>query len=130
MSIIFVLDIIFVLATFIIGSFIGFLDDFRDSGDRVSGPIIVINIIAMVVTSLKILVRSISITIEDGILLVYLTDILKNYIFTFVVLIDIAHLLTIVISFSLQNNSSNAGAALFVVSLIKVLTLYGNLRVI
>jgi hypothetical protein len=48
-------------------------------------------ITAIVVTSLKIIINSITITISDGILLEYLTDILINYMKSRLIFIDLGY---------------------------------------
>lgn len=63
LSLIYIFDIILVLITFVIGSFIAFLDDFRLGEDSKSAPVIALMIIAIVATSLKILVSCIAVTI-------------------------------------------------------------------
>jgi hypothetical protein len=118
-----------VLITFVLGSFIAFLDNFRlEAGN--SSKVKILMILAMVITTLKISVSSIAVTIEDGILLVYLTDILKNYLFTFSIFIDFAHLANIIVSLTLLNNSDFVGVLLFFISLIKLFTLYENLSIV
>ena len=55
-------DIIFTLVTFVIGSFMSFLDDFRDR-DANSTAVVVLMILSIIATSLKIIVSSIGKTI-------------------------------------------------------------------
>jgi hypothetical protein len=68
-SIVYLLDIIFCLIIFVTASFCAFIEPFRTSGDSESGIFIGLMISAIVVTSIKIVINSITIKIEDGILL-------------------------------------------------------------
>lgn len=86
-------------------------------------------IIAIIVTSMKIIANSITKTIEDGILLVYLTDILKNYLMTFFVFIDLAYVGINIASLSVGNDNAGIAVALFILSLVKLFSLYDNMRV-
>ena len=73
------------------GSFPAFIDAFKTSGDSTSGVFIGLMIAAIVVNSFKIIAKSIKITIEDGILLEYLSDILMNYMKSRLIFIDIGY---------------------------------------
>jgi hypothetical protein len=68
-SYVYILDILFCLVTLVTGSFRAFIEAFKTSGDSTSGIFIGLMISAIVVTSFKIIINSITITIEDGILL-------------------------------------------------------------
>jgi hypothetical protein len=63
-------------------------------------------IISVVITSVKILTNTMAITIEDGIKLVYLTDIIKHYVLTLIVFIDFAYVGIIVASIVQGNQKS------------------------
>ncbi len=112
-SLIYILDIIFCLITFVTGSFRAFIDTFRSSGDQNSGVFIALMILAIIVTGLKILISSITKTIED-----------KNR----TVLIDMTYVAINIALLAVQNDSSPLSVALFIISLIKLFSLYENLR--
>ncbi len=127
-SLIYILDIIFCLITFVTGSFRAFIDAFRDSGDQNSGVFIALMILAIIITGLKILISSITKTIEDGILLEYLFDIWLSFLKNRTVLIDMAYVAINIALLAVQNDSSPLSVALFIISLVKLFSLYENLR--
>lgn len=86
-------------------------------------------IIAIIVTSIKIIANSVTINIEDGIQLIYLTDILKNYLMSLYVFIDFAYVSINIASLSVGNNNTGIAVALFLISMFKLFTLIQNLRV-
>ena len=85
-------------------------------------------IIAIIVTSFKVIACSITKTIEDGIELNYLIDISKNYYQSFFVWIDIAYIGINVASLVNGNNNAGLAVASFIISLLKIFSLYENLR--
>lgn len=127
-SFVYILDILFCLVTFVTGSFRAFIDAFKVSGDSTSGIFIGLMIAAIVVTSIKIIVNSITITIEDGILLEYLTDILVHYMKSRLIFIDIGYVAINIALLAVNNESQPLSIVLFVISIVKLFSLYENLR--
>lgn len=62
-SVVYLLDIIFCLITFVTGSFRAFIEIFTTSGDRDSVVFLILMIIAIIVTSFKVIVSSLAKTI-------------------------------------------------------------------
>ena len=125
---IYLLDIIFCLITFVTGSFRAFIDDFKSSGDADSGVFFGLMIAAIVITSIKILVNCTMVRIEDGILMEYITDIWLSFLKNRTVFIDMAYVAINIAVLALNNDSSGLSVALFIISIIKLFTLYENLR--
>ena len=129
LSFIFMLDIIFTLLTFLIGSFLAFLDNFRlEAADSVT--VIILLLIAIIATVLKMIASSVGKTIKDGIFLIYITDIMTSYFLSLFVFVDIAMVILLLATLGTSNDYSGLGLAIFIVSMIKLVTLYENLRVI
>lgn len=68
-SVVYILDILLCLVIFVTSSFRAFIEAFKTSGDSTSGIFIGLMIAAIIVNSFKIIINSITIKIEDGILL-------------------------------------------------------------
>lgn len=63
-------------------------------------------ITSVVITSVKIFTNTMAITIEDGIKLIYLTDIIKHYVLTLIVFIDFTYV-GIMVTSIVQNNKKS-----------------------
>lgn len=116
------------MVTFVTGSFRAFIDAFNTSGDAESGVFMGLMITAIVVTSIKILVNCAMVRIEDGILLEYITDIWFSFFGNRTVFIDTAYVAINIALLILHNDSSALSVALFIISIVKLFSLYENLR--
>ena len=87
-------------------------------------------IITLIVTCVKIVVASLGKHIKDGVLIVYVTDIVIEYFKSMVVFVDIMMGLILIVSLATNNDHEALGIALYITALIKLFTMYENLKLI
>jgi len=80
-----------------LGSFVAFLEGFRNIEYNQQNAILVLNILAIFFSFCKIIISSVTKKIKEGIQLVYISDIFTDYVQSFVIFIDISYLIMLFI---------------------------------
>lgn len=99
MATIYILELIFVIFTYYISSAIAFLPYQFDNLFHNSAVVITLDIIAFFITLTKVFFKLSSKSIKKGIMLIYVTDIMKSYVRSIIFFVDIIYLVIMVLLF-------------------------------
>lgn len=116
------------LAMFVIATYQGLLDNFREE-DAVSTPIIILKGIALAVFSVRLIMAMITIDYVDDVLYVYVTDIIKKEFNDGSILLHIFSLIMNVFSLIFPTDNT-VGIIFFFASFMKMILIRQNIRIL
>lgn len=122
------LDIVMSLVTFVIATYQGLLDNFREQ-DAVSTPIIVLKGISLAVFSIRLIMALITIDYVEDTLYVYIIDIIGKQLKDGSILLHIFSLIMNIISLCLPRDNA-VGIIFFCASLAKMYLIRSNIRIL
>lgn len=95
LSVVFGFEMIFMLITFLISSWMAFLPDFLDSQTYNSPVVVILNIMAFIISCVKLVVVALSQKVENGVLVEYITDIIVGYAKSLMMLADLGFIVVL-----------------------------------